>query len=354
MKPAFLAMAFLSALLLQSCYLWNQGWTLLGIYGSGRPLAEWLGQPDLSPEERLLLERVIRLRAFAAGELGLKLGENYSRYVQAPREYLVDVVQAAGEFSVEPYLWTYPVVGALPYQGYFDRAEAEAEAQRLKDQGYEVLIRPVDAFSTLGWFADPVFSFFKDYDEALLADLIFHESTHATLFLPGQASFNEALATVVGRAGARQWMEAQGPQAAEAFGVYEARLADAAVFAGLLAQLREERAALFRLRLAPEEIRRRRAEMTEAWLTDFRARYSERFTTDAYRAFGERTEVSNALLALYATYEEPRPLLKERLAAHGGQIRPFLAELLTIPRDHPDPWAWVEALPPLAPEASPP
>src|SRR5690606_36590476 len=126
------------------------------------------------------------------------------------RRYVVWVIFAAPEFSVDAKSWWYPLVGHLKYRGFFREDLAEKEAAKLRSDGPDVYVGGVEAYSTLGYLRDPLLNTFLGRDDANLAELIFHELTHQRVFLSGDTDFNEALATVVGREGARRWLKARG------------------------------------------------------------------------------------------------------------------------------------------------
>ena len=156
---------------------------------------------------RLQLESVQRILNFAKHNLSLPVDGRYREYVELDRGYLVWNVVAAEEFSVEAVLRCYPVVGCAPYRGYFNENMALQEAQRLKRKGYDVYVSGVPAYSTIGWFDDPIVSTFSHWGEPDLAQLLFHELAHSVLFVPGDSAFNEAFATFVGRQGAALYMQ---------------------------------------------------------------------------------------------------------------------------------------------------
>jgi predicted aminopeptidase len=158
--------------------------------------------------ERLRL--VQEIRAFAKERLGLPADGQYDRYADLQRRYVVWVVYAAPELSLEAKTWRYPLVGKLKYRGYFHEKTAVAEADRLRGEGLDVHVGGVEAYSTLGWFRDPVLNTFIYRDDADLAELIFHELTHQRIFLKGDTDFNEALATAAARAGVRLWLKETG------------------------------------------------------------------------------------------------------------------------------------------------
>ena len=158
---------------------------------------------------REFVELVQDIRCFATEELGLKTGKNYTRYVELERDYLAAVVSASGKDSFKRHEWRFPIVGAVPYKGFFNVKDARKERAKLEKKGLDVWIRGVDAFSTLGWFRDPLFSFMRNYSAHQLAELIIHEELHATIFIKGQVQFNEELAEFVGSEGARLYIESR-------------------------------------------------------------------------------------------------------------------------------------------------
>ena len=154
------------------------------------------------------LRLVLRLREFAAAELKLPVAGHYLRYVDVQRPFVVWSVHATPEFSLAPMTWWYPIVGRLKYRGYFAETGARRYAATLG--GQDVFVEGVRAYSTLGWFADPVLNTFVHHGEIDLAQLLFHELGHQRLFVSGDTDFNEAFATAVGEEGVRRWLQAVG------------------------------------------------------------------------------------------------------------------------------------------------
>lgn len=193
----------------------------VGVLAKRRPIEKVMAETgDAELRERLELTR--RLVEFARDELELPSGGSYGLYADLGRDHLVWVVYAAPELSLEPKKWWYPVVGCQDYRGYFREDLARDEAGRLEAEGYDTWVNQVDAFSTLGWFRDPVLNTFVRRDEVDFAELIFHELAHQKYYVRGNTSFNEGLAEAVAREGVRRWFEATGrPDWVER---YEARL----------------------------------------------------------------------------------------------------------------------------------
>lgn len=144
-------------------------------------------------------------KVFAEEKLGLKATDNYSSYVDLERRYVSWIVQAAKEYELTPYLWKFPLVGELPYKGFFTEDGARKEAASFDESEYDTYVRGVTAYSTLGWFDDPLLNTMMNYSDADLVELIIHESVHATLYIKSEAEFNERLATYIGQLGAEKF-----------------------------------------------------------------------------------------------------------------------------------------------------
>ena len=175
-----------------------------------KPIAELIEDPQTTEELKRQLILVQELRDFAAAELKLPIDSRYLKYVDLHRAYVVWNIQAAPEFSLQARTWWYPFVGSLDYRGYFSQSGACACARRVEADGDDVYVDGIEAYSTLGWFKDPVLSTFVYLSEPELAEVIFHELGHARVFAPGDTDFNEAYATSVGQEGARRWLRVQG------------------------------------------------------------------------------------------------------------------------------------------------
>lgn len=156
------------------------------------------------------LRLVLEIREFAEKELRLAANGHYLRYADLGRRFAVWNVYAAPEFSLTPKSWWYPVVGRLEYRGYFSEEKARRYAAKLEKQGFDVYVGGVPAYSTLGWFRDPVLNTFIHDDDADLAELLFHELAHQRVFVAGDTDFNEAFATAVAEEGLHRWLEARG------------------------------------------------------------------------------------------------------------------------------------------------
>jgi predicted aminopeptidase len=158
------------------------------------------------------LDVVQQARTYAQKALGLNVGESYTTYARVDHDTLLMVVSGARKDAFIPYTWWFPIVGRVPYKGYFDFDAAWAEGRKLEEKGYDSYVRPSGAFSTLGWFNDPVLSTILRYSDVSLANTVIHELTHNTIYLAGQAAFNESFANFVGGRGAAQYFcQLEGP-----------------------------------------------------------------------------------------------------------------------------------------------
>jgi predicted aminopeptidase len=182
----------------------------LELLGRQRPVEEILTDPEAPPRLRKRLETARAMRVFASTELALPDNDSYRNYADLGRPYVVWNVFAAPELSLEPKEWCFLVVGCVAYRGYFNEADARALGEQLRAEGYDVYVAGIPAYSTLGWFDDPLLNTFLHWSEGRLAELVFHELAHQRLFIDGDTTFNESFATTVGWLGARRWLERYG------------------------------------------------------------------------------------------------------------------------------------------------
>lgn len=171
-----------------------------------QPVAQALANPDTPEAIRHKLVLSEQLRRFAQVQLQLPVEGAYSEYVSLDREWATWNLFAAPPLSLSPKQWCYPVVGCASYRGYFDQARAERYAQTLREQGFEVYAGGAIAYSTLGWFDDPLTTPMLAGSDAWFAELLFHELVHRRFYLKGDTRFNESLATAVAREGVRRWL----------------------------------------------------------------------------------------------------------------------------------------------------
>ncbi len=215
--------AMLASLMLTGCqapYLVRSAWSQADLLMSRQSLDKVLSKDEVAEDERKKLVLAREAKEFGERALGLKKTSNYDSYVKLERPYVSYVVSAAETTRLESHLWKFPLVGSLPYKGFFNPEDAKSEAEDLKKEGLDTYVRGVSAYSTLGWFDDPILSSMLRYSDYDLVNTIIHESVHATLYIKSQADFNERLATYIGNIGAdlffREKEGAASPTIAEA------------------------------------------------------------------------------------------------------------------------------------------
>ncbi len=182
-------------------YVLRAGYEEAKILWRREPITDVLRRPDLDPDQRRKMETVLAARDFAAG-IGLDVDGSFGTLSYSDREENIFVVTAAERAVLEPYTWWFPIVGRVPYKGYFDPELARAETADLERRGYDTYLRSAAAFSTLGWFADPLLRHQLRHEEEYLVDLVLHELYHGTFYVHGKSAFNESLATFAGHRGA--------------------------------------------------------------------------------------------------------------------------------------------------------
>jgi len=277
----------------------------LKVQAKARPVSDWLADPATPPELKERLETARRIREFASKNLRLPENNSYLTYADIDRPYVVWNVFAAPEFSVEPKKECFPFTGCVSYRGFYSEDEARRHAARLREEGYDVHVGGVPAYSTLGWFDDPLLSTFIRYSDAQLARLVFHELAHQLVYARDDTTFNESFAVTVEQEGVKRWLESE-KRTGELAGFHAAQ-ARQRELAERVSQARERLAAVYRMDLPP-------AAMLE----------HKRGEWDRLRASYPAlpAEPNNAFLASIAVYTELVPAF-ERLLAETGNLEDF-------------------------------
>lgn len=214
---AVLAAVVLGGVILSptGCYLSRGAWEEGKILARRQPIADLVASRRTDPLVRRKLAIVLAARQYARDSIRLKTEESFTTYSKLDRDTLVLVLSAAYRDKLEAYTWWFPIVGRVPYKGFFDFGEARKAAKSMYDKGYDVALRPSPAFSTLGWFNDPLTSTTLSRDSLDLVNTVIHEVTHNTFYAPGKAVFNESFASFVGARGAAAFFRSRGqPEAA--------------------------------------------------------------------------------------------------------------------------------------------
>jgi len=330
---ARVAVPLLAATLLSGCGLGYYAQSVgghLDLMQRARPVDDWLADASTAAGLRERLQLAQRLREFAARELHLPDNASYRRYAELPRTAVVWNVVAAPELSLTLQTWCFPVTGCVGYRGYFDRADADALAARLRAQGLDVDVYGVPAYSTLGWTnwlgGDPLLSTFIRWPDAELARLLFHELAHQVVYVADDTTFNESYATAVERLGLQRWLQQAGPAAQAAQAALEARRQD---FRAITLQARRELETVFRSAASDADKRLRKAQVLAALRREHETLKRERWSGfTGYDAWFER--VNNATLGVQAAYDGLVPAFERVYERQGRDFARFHDEVRRV------------------------
>ena len=328
------AFAAIALLALGGCssieFYWQGIAGQLDLYSRAKPI-DAVAEAATDPALKARLARVKTIRAFASRELALPDNGSYTRYADLGRPFVVWNVFAAPELSLTPRQWCFPIAGCVNYRGYFAEADARAEGARLAATGDDVYVGGVPAYSTLGYFDDPVLSSFIGYREPELARLLFHDLAHQVVYVKDDTAFNESFAVAVEEEGLRRWLEAQRerPDAAALAAAVARAAALQSEFRAMVRRTRERLTALYASDLPDAEKRAGKA----AAFAQMRAEH------EAMKAAANGAPVfdrwfaagaNNAGIAAVALYEDRVPEFRALLAAEGGDLPRFYARVKAI------------------------
>jgi predicted aminopeptidase len=297
------------------------------IWRESTPAAKILQDPAADAELRARLQRALAIRDFATRELALPDNGSYRSYAALGRAFVVWNVFATEEFSLRPRQWCFPIAGCVAYRGYFSQSRAQGFADRLRGENMDVFVAGVPAYSTLGWFDDPLLDTFLRYPEPELARLIFHELAHQVVYVSGDTAFNESFATAVELEGIERWLAAEGTasqrQAYDAMRVYRQGFVD------LVADYRRRLEALYLQNLPDHEKRSRKA----ATLADMKAAYLT--LKQAWGGFAGYDrffagELTNAHFVPVVSYTELVPEFRRLFAASGSDFERYYAQVKAL------------------------
>ena len=315
-------------------YLLRAAWAEGRILAGRRPITEMVADSTTRPAIREKLRLVLAARAFAADSVGLRAKQSFTTYSQLDRDTLVLVLSGAYRDKLEPYTWWFPVVGRVPYKGYFDFNEAKVAARKLEADGFDTYLRPSPAFSTLGWFNDPLLSTSLAADSIDLANTVIHELTHNTFYAPGQAEFNESFANFVGARGSAWFFRTRGSQAAadEA----DARWSDEKLVARFWAQLYYSVDSAFRAHPADSLARLAARDSLYAQARrDLVDVLGPKLRTIGPRQL-EHVRLDNAALLAHRIYDTDLDVFDEIWVREHGDLRATVLEIIRLAKSKPD------------------
>ncbi len=279
-----------------------------------------LSDPGLDPEVRETLEFVLDVKKYGVKELGLLNNNNYEVYVDLDREAVCWNLTACPALSVEPVEWDFPVVGKVPYLGFFNKEDASAKASELRSEGYDVYVRRVGAYSMLGIISDPFYSSLLDYRKAHLANLILHEMLHSTVFIKGEMEFNENLALFVGNRGSKEYLsERFGPDSEEA-GYAGGSDHDDRIFSREIMKLYHELDSLYQSDLADSEKLVKKQEIISSHQRRFGDEVLPEMKTGRYESWPEK-DLNNAVVVSRVVYYHDLSLYEDLYQAMDSDLK---------------------------------
>lgn len=303
-------------------YVVRAGWAEAKILHARRPIPEVILAPETDERTRGKLTLAREAREFAMNGLGLDVGDSYTTYTELDRDTLAMVLSAAHPDRLAPRTWWFPVVGHVPYKGFFSLDKALDEQRKLEAEGFDTYLRPTAAFSTLGWFSDPLLSTIVRYDEVELVATIIHELSHNHLFVPGHVRFNESFATWVGRTGAVEFFCTRPGGGPDTVWCNRARdrWHDVRAFSRFMDGLVEDLEEVYGdpARTRADKIARRQA-VFDRHLRRFREEIRPRFLALTFSGF-ESLPLNNATLLSRMRYYHRLPDFEAHLAGRDGSM----------------------------------
>ncbi len=306
-----LTLILISAISICSCqlgYLTKSAYNQLSLLNQRVPIEDALADPAISNEEKVKLHLSQDVRLFSENRLKLNVKKNYSTFVKLDRPYVSYVVSASPKWTLETHYWSFPIVGKVPYKGYFSEADAKDEGESLKEENLDVYIRGVSAYSTLGWFKDPLLSSMLRYKNHDLVNTIIHESVHATLFIKNEADFNERLATFLGNKGMEIYYQQKEGNDSETLKQAKKENADEKLFSSFItAEIKD-------IEKWYQNQKDQKEDLRQARLNEIKAHFVEKvkpfLLTDNYLKF-DSIDLNNARIIVYKTYLQDMSDLEE-------------------------------------------
>lgn len=307
------------------------GCATLGYYGQSiggqwevwdkrKPINEILTAPDTPDALRKQLQAVLAIRDFASTELALPDNASYRSYADLQRPYVVWNVFAAKPFEMSLQKWCFPFAGCVGYRGYFAQADAQAFAKQLVAEGKDVYVGGVAAYSTLGWFDDPLLNTVLNRSPARIAGLVFHELAHQQLYVEGDTAFNEGFATAVQLEGVRRWLAKYGDDAQrQDYAQFQQRQTD---FVTLVTETRNRLQTMYLQSLSDTEKQSRKTAVQAALRQQYQQLKKQWGGYAGYDAWFTQ-DLNNAQLAAVTTYRDRVPAFQHLLAEHDGDLRAF-------------------------------
>ncbi len=319
-----------------NCYLFKQGRYLLRYQRKAVSIDQVLQNDSFSDSIRNMLLLTKEVKRFSEESLGLVNDDNFSNYLEINAKSVVYVVSASKSDSFEKYEWKFPFFGSFPYKGYFQKEDALKTAQKLEKKGYDVSVRGAGAFSTLGFFSDPVYSYMKEYSVFNLASIIIHEQTHATKFIKNQVQFNEEMACFVGDEGALLFIAEKYGKNSDHYKNAIGVLKDEKTFTAFIKSLYDTLSVLYEGSLSKEDKLTEKKRIIDNFKITFEKEYDSIFATQAFKKFLMR-KVNNAYLNSFMTYTRDLDIFYDLYRKNGFSLPKCISQLKTIDKKEKNP-----------------
>lgn len=302
-------------------YIVNSGIEQGKILWNRVDIEKTLQKGDISPETKKKLLLIQDVKVFAEKELNLKKTKNYNSYVDLKRPYVSYLLRVSEKFDLKTYEWSFPFMGNFPYIGYFDKEEALEEQKSFQKKGYDTYVRGVSAYSTLGWFNDPILASMMSYQDHDLVNLIIHETIHATIFIKSHADFNEQLATFLGNKGMELYYLKKEGASSPTMKKYRGYKHDQKIFSQFITYEIAELKKWYKAN--PDKNIQKKKKRLKDIQVRFKKQILPKMQTQAFHYFS-KIELNNAKLLPYATYLQDLSDFEKAYVIKGGSFKSFL------------------------------
>jgi len=326
-------------------YIANLGWHQGSISFHSVPIKEVLNDPKQNPDIAEKIRFIQKVKRYGEERIGLRKTSCYSTFYEHQGPILY-VVTACEKDRLQDYQWNFPVIGAVTYKGFFSKRDALKEQQELEKKGYDTYLRPAGAYSTLGYFGDPIFSSLLKWDVGNLSNLILHEMTHTTCYFKGNTDFNEQMATFIGNQGSILFLsEKYGSESAEVLQAIQSQHDDL-LFSRWIDQACERLSEFYERKISREEKLKGRKEVFRSLQEEFKS-IKPQFQTETYEMFGGEKPLNNAILLGHRQYYQRLEMFEMAYQILGHDLKKVLALMEGIHTSGKEPFAylnrWIKA-----------
>ncbi len=321
LKSGLLVLAMLGLSGCQIGYYFSSAYNQMALLNSRVPMEKALEDPGLTEDQRRKLLLAGKVRAFAENDLHLKPTKNYTTFVKLDRPYVTYVVSAAPKWELKHYLWHYPFIGSMPYRGYFNEAGAKEQEEELKKENLDTYMRGVSAYSTLGWFNDPLLSSMLTYPDHDLVNTLIHETVHATLYIKNSADFNERLAVFLGNKGMEMFYQKEEGPDSKTVQTTRTENEDDRLFSVFITKEISDLEAWYKTN--PEKNEELRMKRIKEIQERFKTELAPKLKSKSYSRFPELS-LNNARLLVYKTYMQDLSDFEKLYDQVGGDFSKFI------------------------------